>query len=1057
MLQKSKFLNAGLSAFILVVSSLKAEAQAINYSDCPTCNSSQISVHTEIRDKYLGVWGNNPSVPSTYGLRGINKFVDFYYWDIVPTEPVDIFIKTFNMKNWLPLRTLKQNFVGKIENFKVSHMGNENDWNIHLAPAYGFESFLNDALAVSFKNTNEWFEQKSSLGKYTIEAEMTPVKSAFDNPWFNNIKDRTILMDKQIGVYGAFVGEGIHGFRPEIHPSEIIWWKESENSTVILLAADASDRFDDMSDFSTELADPGEKKPWTQDIGQEAELKIPFEIDPSSGSLIYNLYSLYGNDSFYKGANYADISNGASHTITYKGSEVLTVVESSFVQRYVGVTFTDVCYDSQRSLLKGYIVLKTAIGNGDGGKEGFVTLQLDKTKYAINEKPGLVIGDVVNTADNWTTFNSQYDSSVPFTNNDIISSDKFGRGLVDGLIDFNGNGITDLFSVQGGRWMVLYEGKGQWKQINSAGESLNDLRFGDINGDKITDVLTVNGQNKVMVSYNGTGAWTVITDSGEQTKDIRVGDFNGDNKTDIVYMKFTGMKGLDILSEIGLYDLYVKYSCTGSWIKLNYDFNIYNPSKKANWDNYNRFFRFGNFNGDNITDLFRYHENKFMVYWGGKDDMKELCKPLVNDYDMSKFLFVDNLSRTGYTDVIYVKESIGVWKFYYEGKIITSGRNMKYYNPFAVSFGNFNSDAKWEPITVAPVKQNTIPTNLLTSFDRIITTDPFVLPKYEKGSLKKVLVDGKPALTVNLSLEYNNGTNGSKLNKFNFQKVSQITQKNNAKIFQYTPITSSIVETPTLGIIKDIPLGKKASDISVKFLEFSTPVEFEIHPYGIDAVPHDQILTSDIGGNWNNWKTFLSPKIKPQYASLMTSSPGIVEKVKKIQFEFLPYYSSIEDGKVSIIEMDDMMRELNAIVYSGDATKINEIFANKDPFIFRWSFELKNTVTGAIIPIDKSNVISTNGKLRNNKLIYTFPEQNELLEFKATVNIEDRLGNISAPIEIKFYNQRIKFNNAKVELTKWLDKISTESGKSFPRLNEDANELAIDNFFTIDDIINLLK
>src|SRR5690606_2030738 len=103
---------------------------------------------------------------------------------------------------------------------------------------------------------------------------------------------------------------------------------------------------------------------------------------------------------------------------------------------------------------------------------------------------------------------------------------------------------------------------------------------------------------KVRVSYSGTGLWQNITDAGDQTNDIRVGDFNGDNRTDILYMKLMSFEQ-NRNPRVYHYNMYVKYSATGNWVLLENDFQLSNPAE------YNDNFRFGNFNGDNITDIFR--------------------------------------------------------------------------------------------------------------------------------------------------------------------------------------------------------------------------------------------------------------------------------------------------------------------------------------------------------------------------------------------------------------------------------------------------------------------
>ncbi len=1048
-LQYSNLFCVAFSACIFNLFSFKANAQNIDYTTttCPRCSLPQIAFHTEVKDKYLGVFGHNPSRPSTYSLIGTNKFAG--------VDPFRTIYDAFYGGNWYPIRTDKQNLVGTFYRFNVNHLGDENDWNIHIVPDNEFEILIADALDRPNKDLNKW--QENSEGRYSIEAEVTPITNAFNNAWFNNVTGRTTLLNKKIGVYGPFVAESYHGYKPEIHPSEQIWWKDDTgNLTTILLIADASNRFDEMSDYSTAIAIP-DPQPWTEDNGQEAELRIPFEINPANGSVAYNLYSLYDNNSFHSGANFSDASSGLSHTITYEGSEVLTINGPSTLGKYVGVTFEDVCFDTSKSMLKGYIILNTAIGNGGGGREGFVALQLEKKEYGINHKPGILVGDIINTSNTWTAYNTLYDNTISISDNNVISSDKYGKGIVDGMIDFNGNGITDLFAVNGNKWMVLYDGLGQWQEINTARVPLNELRFGDINGDGITDILYVNPQKKVLVSMGGVQRWQEITDAGDQTNDIRVGDFNADNETDIVYMKFMGMVGF---STYGRFNMYVKYSGVGSWQELNSGYNLYVKNSNDNatiFETYNNVFRFGNFNGDNITDIFRYDKNKFKVYWNGRGDAKDLCSPQATNYDMNDFLFVNNLSKVDYTDVIYVQRRTGVWKIFYEGKRITGGRPLKYSNPFTVNFGNLDGDDLWKPFVVDAVRQTRIPVD--NSFVApTIKMEPFVMPKYARGSIKRSSINGKPILTVDMNLQYHGGTAGVNRGRSNFRSVTQVKEKSNANLLQYTPSIAVAGEVQPIGKIEKIPLGSKENEIEVKFSSNSTPIEFEIRPYGIGAVPHSITETIDGEGNWNTWKSYLSPEIKPHFAPLLNSSPGVVERVKTLQFELLPYYSTMEDGRVSLVEMGDMMKELNEIIYGENPAKITEIFGNTSVFTIKWKFELINISNGMTMPVDGPQSISSNGKWLNNKITFTFPEQNELLQFKATATIEDDLGNISPEAtEIIFYNQRVKFSEARNQLSSWLEKVRSVNGKAHENFTRNANYLAIDNLLSPEEIMILLK
>jgi len=604
-----------ITAFILLLLiSPIAKSQPTDFTDsnCPECTNAKIAIFNEIDNKYLGVKGFNPSRPSTYNLLGSNKFAGGGVFSDLVTGFGQVFVDGLNpYSNWFPIRTQKQILCGTVKSFGVANYGDESDWNINLLPNAGFETFIADAL--EFKDIS-WFSNigidplseiadwhVTSDGKYLITAENTPRRFEFNNRWFNNVDGQTPLKGKMIGVYGPFVGEAMHGKRPEIHPSEQIWWKENNTTTMILLVCDASNRFDNDSDYETGVAE-AIWKPWTQDNGQEAEMSIPFKINPEKGSLHYSVQAVE-TPNFYEGANYSDASSGTKHTIKFNGMPVLTVEETLNFDKYIGITFKDVCY--KNDTLRGLIVIKTAIGNGGGGKEGFAALQIDKQNLGLNPQKGLVIGNIIGTNNSWSTYNKGYDDSmVPLFGSTIISSDKQGKGIVDGMIDFNGNGITDLFTSAGGKWLVMYDAKGKWTEINTSGEKLSELRFGDIDGDKKTDIMHVKSNHRLHVSFGGTGRWRDYSDVEGVSypanyNGVRVGDFNGDGKTDIIKR----VDRWEVSTDVAQIDIDIKYSCSGEWKTLQSGFNVHSGDLENKM-------RFGDFNGDGITDIFRYDHDK---------------------------------------------------------------------------------------------------------------------------------------------------------------------------------------------------------------------------------------------------------------------------------------------------------------------------------------------------------------------------------------------------------------------------------------------------------------
>src|SRR5690606_27112264 len=64
------------------------------------------------------------------------------------------------------------------------------------------------------------------------------------------------------------------------------------------------------------------------------------------------------------------------------------------------------------------------------------------------------------------------------------------------LGDFDGDGRTDLFRVDGTQWQFSSGGTGPWQNLASDTTPITDLRVGDFNGDGRTDIFSraANGQ-----------------------------------------------------------------------------------------------------------------------------------------------------------------------------------------------------------------------------------------------------------------------------------------------------------------------------------------------------------------------------------------------------------------------------------------------------------------------------------------------------------------------------------------------------------------------------------
>jgi hypothetical protein len=197
--------------------------------------------------------------------------------------------------NWIPAgapnardRVDKRTLCGRLHAYEYFQPAgepdsDERDWNIIIDPSEGYRYLVDDP------KDGRWIKQVSKLSlivdalefhkdlderywhpaetpradcahkaghRCLIEAELTPHpdlrRDNYTFPAGPNTKQRvplpdvsTQLTDGAVCTYGPWLQEAVHGFRPEIHPTEAIWWGvKSTNTWHLLVAQDASMRFD---------------------------------------------------------------------------------------------------------------------------------------------------------------------------------------------------------------------------------------------------------------------------------------------------------------------------------------------------------------------------------------------------------------------------------------------------------------------------------------------------------------------------------------------------------------------------------------------------------------------------------------------------------------------------------------------------------------------------------------------------------------------------------------------------------------------------------------------
>jgi hypothetical protein len=203
--------------------------------------------------------------------------------------------------------------------------------------------------------------------------------------------------------------------------------------------------------------------------------------------------------------------------------------------------------------------------------------------------------------------------------------------------DFNGNGNTDVFASWEGYWRVSHNGAQPWQPLRWATETVSQLAFGDFNGSGITDVFSVEADNNAgrvywKVSYGGTEEDTTINTfplamyENIKLDRLRFGDFNGDGITDV----FASWDG----------NWRIWWGGRGEPALLAADDTV---SELA----------FGDFDGDGIIDVFKTSGVIWYVRWGREEHQSW---KVINSWlgSLNQLVFTD-LNQDGKTDILISK------------------------------------------------------------------------------------------------------------------------------------------------------------------------------------------------------------------------------------------------------------------------------------------------------------------------------------------------------------------------------------------------------------------
>jgi hypothetical protein len=346
------------------------DAVVLTTDTCPVCTQEQISAWRHV-------------VLNQLGVDGID--VDGHWIGGFPNDS-----KQFlpNINNWFPLSVEKRVLCAQLHHFDFYDpwtSGDEADWNNFMVPTPAFSSLLEDAKI--YDVTSQWHDCLRDGAADCMEAEITPDQTYYENLFNSKRRGESNFEGQTVCTYGPWVREWSHDNRPEIHPSELYWFRnqlaDGNFEYTLMQLQDDSNRFDREGDY--DFGAPWDDPPsgwraWSQ-VPRTNRFRIAFELDPSAPTRTFRIRQNAARSVVEK---WNDQTPGSSHDLQYNGRNVLRVDELLPIEAQLGVAFGAVCRNQENTRLQGYIALIATVGLDDRGGEGYQTLQVD-----VDEPPFL--------------------------------------------------------------------------------------------------------------------------------------------------------------------------------------------------------------------------------------------------------------------------------------------------------------------------------------------------------------------------------------------------------------------------------------------------------------------------------------------------------------------------------------------------------------------------------------------------------------------------------------------------------------------------------------------
>ncbi len=236
------------------------------------------------------------------------------------------------------------------------------------------------------------------------------------------------------------------------------------------------------------------------------------------------------------------------------------------------------------------------------------------------------------------------------------------------VVDYDGDGMTDIFRANGNNWVYFNNGKEEITQLEKEVNLVaKNIRLGDFDGDGTMDILNATG-TVWRIAYGGKKPWVVIKENTATKERLHIGDFDGDGKDDVAVISVQK----------------VKYASGGTG---DFIFAEIAPTYKEFG------FLIGDFNGDGQDDIFNGNGEEWRVLYGATGEWQVLRKQATTTDELGVGYF-NEADADGNPDTIadIFKATGEEWRVWYGGK--GAKQVLKTMSETAVFLGDFDGDGR---------------------------------------------------------------------------------------------------------------------------------------------------------------------------------------------------------------------------------------------------------------------------------------------------------------------------------------------------------------------------